>query len=583
MKNKSAIKRVLKYIKKYALTVSISLLFAAVSVAFMLYAPILSGQAIDLIAAKGNVDFKALISILIKFGVAVVACAAAQWIMNVCNNKITFRVVKDIRTEAFRKMQSLDVAFADTHPHGDIVSRIVNDIDRFSDGLLIGFTQLFTSVLTIIGTLAFMLSINIKVTVAVICVTPLSLFVASFIAKKTYSMFQKQSTAAGELTGLVNEMTGNLKTVKAFGYESKANSRFEEINSRLAKFSLNATFFSSLTNPSTRFINSMVYACVAIFGGIAVINGNLQTGAITIGQLVCLLSYANQYTKPFNEVSGVVTELQNALACAGRVFELIDQKEQTSDADNKAITNADGSVTLKNIAFSYDKNRELIKDLNLDVKSGQRVAIVGPTGCGKSTVINLLMRFYDVDSGCIKVSGEDIKNITRKSLRENYGMVLQETWLKTGTVKENIAYGKPDATDEEIIAAAKLTHAHRFIKRLPNGYDTVIGESTGSLSLGQKQLLCITRVMLSLPPMLILDEATSSIDTKTELRIQKTFAKMMEGRTSFIVAHRLSTIKEANIILVMQNGKIVEQGTHSELLSKGGFYSELYYSQFAEV
>lgn len=583
MNKKSTIRRVLKYIKKYLLFVILSLLLAAVGVALTLYAPILSGKGIDLIVSKGNVDFDELFRTAIKFVSVIAATALEQWLMNVCNNKITYRVVNDIRTTAFKKMQSFDVAYADSHAHGDIVSRIVNDIDQFSDGLLMGFTQFFTGILTIIGTLGFMLSINVSVTIAVVCITPLSLFIASFIAKKTYTMFKKQSVTRGELTSLVNEMVGSQKTVKIFGYEQKSYNRFEEINGRLAKYSLKATFFSSLTNPTTRFVNSMVYACVAIFGGIAVLKSGSVFGAVTVGQLACLLSYANQYTKPFNEISGVVTELQNALACAARVFELVDEKEQTSDESNKDLGTADGNVSLENVCFSYDKNKELIKNLNLHVKEGQRVAIVGPTGCGKSTVINLLMRFYDADSGCIKVSGEDIRDITRESLRRNYGMVLQETWLKHGTIKENISYGKPDATEEEIIEAAKLTHAHSFIKRMPDGYDTVIGEDGGNLSQGQKQLLCITRVILSLPPMLILDEATSSIDTRTEIRIQKTFQKMMKGRTSFIVAHRLSTIKEADVILVMKAGKIIEQGTHEELLKKGGFYYELYNSQFAKV
>ncbi len=583
MNKKSTIRRVLKYIKKYSFFVIASLLLAAVSVALTLYAPILSGKGIDLIVSKGNVDFDELFKTAIKFVSVIAATALAQWLMNVCNNKITYRVVNDIRTTAFNKMQNFDVAYADSHAHGDIVSRIVNDIDQFSDGLLMGFTQFFTGILTIIGTLGFMLSINVSVTIAVVCVTPLSLFIASFIAKKTYTMFKKQSVTRGELTSLVNEMVGNQKTVKIFGYEQKSYNRFKEINGRLAKYSLKATFFSSLTNPTTRFVNSMVYACVAIFGGIAVLKSGSVFGAVTVGQLACLLSYANQYTKPFNEISGVVTELQNALACAARVFELVDEKEQIPDKGNKDLGTADGNVSLENVCFSYDKSKELIKDLNLNVKEGQRVAIVGPTGCGKSTVINLLMRFYDADSGCIKVSGEDIKGITRESLRRNYGMVLQETWLKHGTIKENISYGKPDATEEEIIEAAKLTHAHSFIKRMPDGYDTVIGEDGGNLSQGQKQLLCITRVILSLPPMLILDEATSSIDTRTEIRIQKTFQKMMKGRTSFIVAHRLSTIKEADVILVMKAGKIIEQGTHEELLKKGGFYYELYNSQFAKV
>ena len=583
MNKKSTIRRVLKYIKKYLFFVILSLLLAAVSVALTLYAPILSGKGIDLIVSKGNVDFDELFKTAIKFVSVIAATALAQWLMNVCNNQITYRVVNDIRTTAFKKMQNFDVAYADSHAHGDIVSRIVNDSDQFSDGLLRGFTQFFTGILTIIGTLGFMLSINVSVTIAVVCVTPLSLFIASFIAKKTYTMFKKQSVTRGELTSLVNEMVGSQKTVKIFGYEQKSYNRFEEINGRLAKYSLKATFFSSLTNPTTRFVNSMVYACVAIFGGIAVLKSGSVFGAVTVGQLACLLSYANQYTKPFNEISGVVTELQNALACAARVFELVDEKEQISDESNKDLGTADGNVSLENVCFSYDKNKELIKNLNLNVKEGQRVAIVGPTGCGKSTVINLLMRFYDADSGCIKVSGENIRDITRESLRRNYGMVLQETWLKHGTIKENISYGKPDATEEEIIEAAKLTHAHSFIKRMPDGYDTVIGEDGGNLSQGQKQLLCITRVILSLPPMLILDEATSSIDTRTEIRIQKTFQKMMKGRTSFIVAHRLSTIKEADVILVMKAGKIIEQGTHEELLKKGGFYYELYNSQFAKV
>ncbi len=582
MKNSSALKRVLLYIKRYRLPVVLSLIFAAASVGFMLYAPKIMGKAIDAIIGKGNVDFDAMTKQLIIFGIMIGAYALTQWLMNVCNNFVTYRVVKDVRTTAFNKLQRLDVAYADSHAHGDIVSRIVNDTDQFSDGLLIGFTQFFTSILTILGTIGFMLTINVKVTIAVVCVTPLSLFVASFIAKKTYDMFKRQSQTRGEMTSLVNEMAGNQKTVKTFGYEETAVKRFKEINSSFGKYSLKATFFSSLVNPSTRFVNSMVYACVAIFGGIAVINGSAVGAGITVGQLVCMLTYATQYTKPFNEISGVITELQSALACASRVFELIDTKEQIADKNNPDLEKADGRVQLQNVDFSYDKNKELIKNLNLNVEKSKRVAIVGPTGCGKSTIINLLMRFYDVDSGCIKVSGNDIKDITRKSLRQNYGMVLQETWLKTGTVKENIAYGKPDATDEEIITAAKLTHAHSFIKRLPNGYNTVIGEEKGNLSQGQKQLLCITRVMLSLPPMLILDEATSSIDTKTEQRIQKTFSKMMEGRTSFIVAHRLSTIKEADIILVMKDGKIIETGTHSQLLAKNGFYTELYNSQFSK-
>lgn len=580
--NKNTIKRVLKYIKKYRLWVILSLLLAALSVALTLYAPILSGAAIDLIVSKGLVNFDALLLTLLKFLAVIASTALLEWVMNVCNNKITYRVVKDIRTTVFRKLHSLEISYIDSHSHGDIVSRIINDIDQFSDGLLMGFTQLFTGVLTIFGTLGFMLSINVKVAVAVVCVTPISLVIASFIAKKTYDMFKKQSAARGEITSLSNEMISNEKIVKTFGYEKRAYSRFKKMNDELAKYSLKATFFSSLTNPSTRFINSMVYACVAIFGGIAVINGSLA-GAITVGQLACLLSYSNQYTKPFNEISGVVTELQNALACAARVFDLIDKKEQASDENNKELKNVKGDVKIENIKFSYDKKRELIRDFNLEVEPGQRIAIVGPTGCGKSTLINLLMRFYDTDSGCIKVSSQDIKKVTRKSLRQSYGMVLQDTWLKNATIKENIAYGKENASEEEIIACAKLTHAHSFIKRMPNGYNTVVGDETGNLSAGQKQLLCITRVLLNLPPMLILDEATSSIDTRTEIRIQKTFQKMMKGRTSFIVAHRLSTIKEADVILVMKAGKVVEQGSHEALLKKGGFYCELYNSQFAQV
>ncbi len=580
MNSKTTLKRIFIYIKMYRVPMLFSLIFAFAGVVCLLYAPILSGKAVDLIIGKGNVDFNALLRTLIMFGSVTAAYALVQWLMNCCNNYVTYRVVKDIRTSAFRKIQNFDISFADSHPHGDIVSRLVNDTDRFADGLLMGFTQLFTGVLTIIGTLVFMLKINFKVALAVICITPLSLFIASFIARKTYSMFKKQSETKGELTSLTSEMLGNQKTVKAFGYENCSVSRFKEINSRLSKYSLKATFFSSLVNPSTRFVNNTVYACVVIFGGIAVIN-SLGSAGITVGQLVCLLSYATQYAKPFNEISGVVAELQESLACAGRIFQIIDKDEQTSDKNSKELLSVTGDVSVDNVNFSYDKKTELIKNFNLRVRSGQRVAIVGPTGCGKSTVINLLMRFYDTDSGCIKVSGEDIKAVTRNSLRKNYGMVLQETWLKNGTVRENIAFSKPEATDEEIIAAAKLTHAHSFIKRLPDGYDTVIGDEAGNLSAGQKQLLCITRVMLALPPMLILDEATSSIDTRTELQIQKTFAQMMKGRTSFIVAHRLSTVKEADIILVMKNGKIIQQGTHNSLIKTDGFYKELYQSQFA--
>lgn len=580
MNKKSTIRRVLKYIKKYLLFVILSLLLAAASVALTLYAPILSGKGIDLIVSKGNVDFDELFRTAIKFVSVIAATALVQWLMNVCNNKITYRVVNDIRTTAFKKMQNFDVAYADSHAHGDIVSRIVNDIDQFSDGLLMGFTQFFTGILTIIGTLGFMLSINVSVTIAVVCVTPLSLFIASFIAKKTYTMFKKQSVTRGELTSLVNEMVGSQKTVKIFGYEQKSYNRFEEINGRLAKYSLKATFFSSLTNPTTRFVNSMVYACVAIFGGIAVLKSGSVFGAVTVGQLACLLSYANQYTKPFNEISGVITELQAALAGAHRVFSLIDEPSEISDEKLKAIENVKGDVELKNVCFSYVPERELIKNFNLHAEQGKRIAIVGPTGCGKTTVINLLMRFYDVNDGSVSVDGNDVREVTRKSLRAGYGMVLQETWLKSGTIRDNIAMGKPNATQEEIEEAAKLSRADDFIKKLPDGYDTVITEE-GSLSQGQKQLLCIARVMLCHPPVLILDEATSSIDTRTELKIQQAFAELMKGRTSFIVAHRLSTVREADAIIVMKDGHIIETGTHDELLKKGGFYSVLYGSQFA--
>lgn len=575
-KNKSTVKQVLKLIKKYRFLVILSIFFAVVSVITQLYAPILFGRGVDLIIGRDNVDFNGIIAILIRAAIVIGITAIAQWLMNVINNNITFRVVKDIRIKAFNHLQTLDISYIDSHNHGDIVSRIVTDIDQFSDGLIMGFTQLFTGIATIIGTLIFMISINMKIALMVIIITPISLFVASFIAKRTFSMFRKQSETRGELTTHIDEMTGNQKVVQAFGYENESQEKFDEINDRLSEYSLKATFFSAITNPSTRFINALVYAGVGVFGALSVIAGNLS-----VGQLTCFLSYANQYTKPFNEISGVVTELQNALASAARVFELIDEKEQIPDCYNaKVLEEADGNVSMEHVNFSYTKDKELIRDLSINVKSGQRVAIVGPTGCGKSTIINLLMRFYDTDSGIIKVSGEDAKNFTRKSLRQNFGMVLQETWLKSGTVRENIAYSKPDATDEEIIAAAKLTHAHSFIKRLPEGYDTVLGEDGGSLSQGQKQLLCITRVILNLPPMLILDEATSSIDSRTEIRIQKTFAKMMEGRTSFVVAHRLSTIRESDIILVMRDGKIVEQGTHDSLLARNGFYSEIYNSQF---
>lgn len=575
--NKGTFRRLLKLIEKYKFLVLLSLLLSVVVVATQLYAPILFGKAVDLAIGKGNVDIKGIIIILIKTGIVIGITALAQWIMSVINNRITYRVVMDLRVQAFRHLQKLDIAYIDSHEHGDIVSRIITDIDQLSDGLLMGFTQFFTGVVTILGTLIFMFSVNVKIALIVVLLTPLSLFVASFIAKRTYSMFKKQSETRGEITSHINEMVGNQKLVKAFGCEEASEEKFDEINERLTKYSLKASFFSSMVNPSTRLINAIVYAGVGGFGALSVIAGRLS-----VGQLSCFLSYATQYTKPFNEISGVVTELQNALASAARVFELIDEKEQLPDRDGaKELEKADGRVEFDNVCFSYDKSRELIKNLSISAKPGQRVAIVGPTGCGKSTLINLLMRFYDPDSGMIKVDGENSADFTRKSLRKNFGMVLQETWLKSGTVRENIAYSKPDATDEEIIAAAKLTHAHSFIKRLPDGYDTVLGENGGSLSQGQKQLLCITRVLLNLPPMLILDEATSSIDSHTEIRIQKTFAKMMQGRTCFVVAHRLSTIRESDIILVMNKGQIVEQGTHEQLLEKQGFYYELYNSQFA--
>ena len=574
---KSTLMKVFGYIKDYMPFLILSIIFAALSVVLTLYLPILIGDAIDMVVGKGDVDFGGIFS-KVKVGlVIIVLTAISQWLMNVCNNRMTYGVVRDIRKDAFDKIQSLPVSYIDSHSHGDMVSRVISDVDTFADGLLMGFTQLFTGLTTIIGTLLFMLSINIKITVVVVCVTPVSLFVASFIAKKTYSMFKLQSETRGEQTALIEEMIGNQKVVQAFSYEDKALTRFEEINNRLQKYSLRAIFFSSLTNPCTRFVNSLVYASVGVFGAISAL-----AGGISIGQLSCLLSYANQYTKPFNEISGVITELQNALACAERIFELIEEESEIADSEDAyEFENVNGDVSFENVYFSYTDEQKLIEDFNLEVKKGQRIAIVGPTGCGKTTLINLLMRFYDTNKGTIKVDGKKITDIKRESLRRNYGMVLQETWLKAGTIKENITMGKPDATDEEIINAAKASHAHSFIKRLPNGYDTVITEDGGNLSQGQKQLLCITRVMLCLPPMLILDEATSSIDTRTEIKIQKAFLAIMEGRTSFIVAHRLSTIREADIILVMKDGKIIEQGTHESLLELKGFYYNLYNSQFA--
>ena len=573
----ATLKKVLNYIRKYWLLVGLSLLLAAVTVVLTLYVPILTGDAVDLLLGKGVVNFAAVFSIMKKIGIAILATAIAQWVMNTCNNHITYHVVKDIREDAFRRLEILPLKYLDAHAYGDIVSRVIADVDTFADGLLMGFTQLFTGVLTIIGTLIFMLVTNVPIALVVVCITPVSFLVAKFIATRTYSMFKLQSETRGEQTSLIEEMIGNQKVVKTFSRETAVREQFAEINGRLEKCSLKAIFFSSLTNPCTRFVNSLVYAGVGIFGAFVAIRGG-----ISVGRLSCFLSYANQYTKPFNEISGVVTELQNALACAARIFELIDEEPQVPDAaDAKVLEHAKGNVKLENVYFSYVPDKKLIEDFNLEVKPGQRVAIVGPTGCGKTTLINLLMRFYDVNSGKISVDGNDICRLTRGSLRTSYGMVLQETWLRAGTIRDNICMGKPDATDEEVIAAAKSAHAHSFIKRLPEGYNTVITEDGGSLSQGQKQLLCIARVMLCLPPMLILDEATSSIDTRTELKIQNAFATMMEGRTSFIVAHRLSTIQEADIILVMKDGNIIEQGSHETLLAKGGFYANLYNSQFA--
>ena len=577
LNKKHTINKVFSYVSKYKPLIFLSVLFAAVSVALTLYIPILIGNSIDLIIDKNNVDFDSILKILINVGVMVGITSALQWLMNTINNFVTFRVVRDIRNEAFRKLQELPLSYIDSHQHGELVSRIIADADQFADGLLMGFTQFFTGIVTIFGTLAFMLSINVKITLLVVILTPISLFVAKFIAKSTYDYFKLQSEIRGEQTAFVDEMIGNQKVVQAFSYENESLSRFDEINEKLTKASIKAVFFSSLTNPVTRFINSLIYAAVGLTGAISVIKG-----VITIGGLTCFLSYANQYTKPFNEISGVITELQNALACAARVFELIEEPPQTPDEANAVVlSDVKGNVSLENVCFSYTPEKNLIQNFNLNVKHGQRVAIVGPTGCGKTTMINLLMRFYDVNSGKICVESCDIKNISRNSLRSNYGMVLQDTWLKNGTIRENIIIGKPDATDDEVITAAKSTYAHSFIKNLPEGYDTVVSDSNSGLSQGQKQLLCITRVMLSIPPMLILDEATSSIDTRTELIIQKSFAKMMKGRTSFIVAHRLSTIREADVILVMKDGNVIEQGNHKELLNKNGFYADLYNSQFS--
>lgn len=572
------VKKVIIRIKKYWVFLILSIIMATITVASSLYVPILVGNAIDYIVGPSNVNFRLIAQILAEIGVVIGITALSQWIMNICNNKITYHVTRDIRDEAIEKIEHLPLKYIDGHSYGEIVSRVIADVDQFADGLLMGFTQFFSGVMTILGTLGFMLSINVKITLVVVLITPVSFFVASFIAKRTYKMFKLQSETRGEQTALIDEMIGGQKVVSAYCHEEEAVRQFDEINDRLQKYSLNAIFFSSITNPSTRFVNSLVYAGVAVTGAISAIYGRL-----TVGQLSCFLSYANQYTKPFNEISGVVTELQNAIACASRVFELIEEEPEVAESSNAVnLENVDGRVDLNDVEFSYVPDKKFIEDFNLHVKKGQKIAIVGPTGCGKTTIINLLMRFYDVNSGSIDVSGVDIRELTRRSLRAGYGMVLQDTWLKSGTIRENIIMGRPDATEEEIIEAAKAAHSHGFIKRLPNGYDTVIGEDGGSLSQGQKQLLCITRVMLCHPPMLILDEATSSIDTRTEIKIQNAFNKLMEGRTSFIVAHRLSTIQSADVILVMKDGHIIEQGNHEELLAKNGFYKKLYESQFAQ-
>ena len=570
------LKKVLRYLKRYWFFLALSFGLAAITVASTLYIPLLTGDAVDCVIGKGQVDFTGIFAVLKRMAMVIGVTAVAQWGMNICNNKMTYQIVRDIRNEAFAKLEILPLKYLDGHPSGEVVSRIIADVDQFADGLLMGFTQLFTGVLTIVGTIGFMLSVNVGITLVVLLITPVSMIVASFIAKKTFTMFRLQSEARGEQTALIDEMIGNQKVVQAFGHEKDAMEQFGEINERLRKYSLRAIFFSSITNPSTRFVNSLVYTGVGVTGALAAISGRM-----TVGQLTAFLNYANQYTKPFNEISGVVTELQNAIACAGRVFELIEEEPQVPEpADATALTDVEGRVDLEHVAFSYRPDQKLIEDLNLAVKPGERVAIVGPTGCGKTTVINLLMRFYDVDAGSISVEGDDIRQVTRKSLRSSYGMVLQDTWLRSGTVRENILIGKPDATEEEMIEAAKSSHAHSFIKRLPKGYDTVIGEDGGGLSQGQKQLLCITRLMLCRPPMLILDEATSSIDTRTEMKIQNAFARLMEGHTSFIVAHRLSTIREADVILVMKDGHIIEQGNHESLLAKKGFYAKLYNSQY---
>lgn len=580
---RGTMRKVLKYVSRHGFFMVVSIILAVIVVALTLYAPILIGEAIDLLAdGKGSVDFSQVAEKLLATAVVIGITSAVQWVMNAINNRIAYHVVRDIRNEAFRHIEVLPLSYIDANPTGDIVNRVIADADQFSEGLLLGFTQLFTGVATIVGTLIFMFTISWQIAIVVVVTTPLSLFVAKFIASRTYRMFRLQTETRGQQTAFIDEMIGNQKVVQAFSHEKKSLEDFDRINDRLAEYSLKATFFSSLSNPSTRFVNSVVYAGVALCGALICISSAGTAAAFTVGQLSCCLSYTNQYTKPFNEISGVITELQNALACAARLFELIEEKPQVSEPENAVtLTDVRGSVKLENVDFSYVPDRKLIEGLNLSVNPGQRIAIVGPTGCGKTTIINLLMRFYDVDSGSVNVEGNDIRNVTRHSLRESYGMVLQETWLKSGTIRDNIVMGKPNATDEEVIAAAKASHAHSFIKRMPQGYDTVIGEDGGSLSQGQKQLLCITRVMLCLPPMLILDEATSSIDTRTEIKIQDSFAKMMKGRTSFIVAHRLSTIREADVILVMKDGHIIEQGNHEQLLAKNGFYANLYNSQFA--
>lgn len=582
MNNKEIIKRIFAYVGRYKILLALSMLLAGVSVAGSLYIPVLIGNVIDFIIDKGLVQFDRIIPVLIRICIIIAVVAVSQWVMNVLNNKITFGVVRDMRDRAFSKIERLPVSYIDSHPSGEIVSRVIADVDQFADGLLMGFAQFFTGVITILGTLVFMLKINWWITIVVVIVTPLSFVIASFVAKNTHKMFKLQSATRGEQTAFIDEMVGNAKTVDAYSHAQENMQRFDEINARLREYSLKAVFFSSITNPATRFVNAIVYACVALFGAILAVK--TEQSAITVGVLTCFLSYANQYTKPFNEISGVITELQNAFACAGRLFELLEEKETPPDSDNAVeIKNVNGKMELSNVSFSYTENKKLIEDFNLSVKPGQRVAIVGPTGCGKTTLINLLMRFYDVNSGSISIEDLAYDDVTRKSVRASFGMVLQDTWLKAGTIKDNIKMGAPDATDDEVVGAAKKAHSHSFIKRLPNGYDTVIGESGGSLSQGQRQLLCITRLMLCKPPMLILDEATSSIDTRTEIKIQKAFASLMQGRTTFIVAHRLATIKEADVILVMRDGNIVEQGTHKELLNRKGFYWELYNSQFPSV